>query len=102
MISQTLQTLANQVATSFQKARLYARTQEHLQVMTTLQSISHTVASSLDLDEILNNVIQLFKDSFGYTYLSIYLLDGDTLHLGAQLGYPEWNIDARDPYHRWV
>jgi diguanylate cyclase (GGDEF)-like protein len=86
---QTLQTLANQVATSFQKARLYARTQQHLQVMTTLQSISHTVASSLELDEILNNVIQLLKDSFGYTYLSIYLLDGDTLHLGAQLGYPK-------------
>jgi diguanylate cyclase (GGDEF)-like protein len=85
---QTLQTLANQVATSFQKARLYARTQQHLQVMTTLQSISHTVASSLELDEILDNVIQLLKDSFGYTYLSIYLLDGDTLHLGAQLGYP--------------
>jgi diguanylate cyclase (GGDEF)-like protein len=85
---QTLQTLANQVATSVQKARLYARTQDHLQVMTTLQSISHTVASSLELDEILNNVIQLLKDSFGYTYLSIYLLDGDTLHLGAQLGYP--------------
>jgi len=85
---QTLQTLANQVATSFQKARLYARTQQHLQVMTTLQSISHTVASSLELDEILDNVILLLKDSFGYTYLSIYLLDGDTLHLGAQLGYP--------------
>ncbi|HEY9526306.1 MAG TPA: sensor domain-containing diguanylate cyclase [Anaerolineales bacterium] len=86
---QTLQTLANQVATSFQKARLYARTQQHLQVMTTLQSISHTVASSLELDEILDNVILLLKDSFGYTYLSIYLLDGDTLHLGAQLGYPD-------------
>src|SRR6185295_13705550 len=45
---QTLQTLANQVATAIQKARLYARTQQHLQVMTTLQSISHAVASSLD------------------------------------------------------
>ena len=85
---QTLQTVANQVATSIQKARLYARTQEHLQIMTTLRSISHTVASSLDLEKILDNVIQLLKDSFGYTYLSIYLLDGDTLHLGAQLGYP--------------
>jgi diguanylate cyclase (GGDEF)-like protein len=86
---QTLQTLANQVATSLQKARLYARTQKHLQVMTTLQSISHTVTSSLDLDEILNNVIQLLKDSFGYTYLSIYLLDEDILYLGTQLGYPD-------------
>jgi diguanylate cyclase (GGDEF)-like protein len=57
--------------------------------MTTLQSISHTVTSSLDLDEILDNVIQLLKDSFGYTYLSIYLLEEDALYLGTQLGYPE-------------
>lgn len=89
---QTLQTLANQVATSLQKARLYERTQKHLQIMTTLQSISHTVTSSLDLDEILNNVIQLLKDSFGYTYLSIYLLEEGTLYLGAQLGYPDTQL----------
>jgi diguanylate cyclase (GGDEF)-like protein len=99
---QTLKTLANQVATSIQKARLQARTREHLQVMTTLQSISHTVASSLELDKILNNVIQLLKDSFGYTYLSIYLLDGDTLHLGAQLGYPEDMLIHEIPITRGV
>jgi diguanylate cyclase (GGDEF)-like protein len=86
---QTLQTLANQVATSLQKARLYARTQEHLRVMTTLQSISHAITSSLDVDEILSNVIQLLKDSFGYSYISVYLWDADVLRLGAQLGYPE-------------
>jgi len=86
---QTLQTLANQVATSVEKARLYARSQEHLQVMTMLQSVSHTITSSLELEEILNNVLQSLKDSFGYTYASIYLFDGDVLHMGAQLGYPE-------------
>lgn len=86
---QALQTLANQVATSLQKARLYARTQEHLQVMTALQSVSHVITSSLEINQILNNVIQLLRDSFGYTYISVYLLDGDVLHLGAQLGYPE-------------
>jgi len=89
---QTLQALANQVATSLQKARLYERTQTHLQIMTTLQSISHTVTSSLDLDEILNNVIQLLKDSFGYSYLSIYLFEDGTLYMGAQLGYPDTQI----------
>jgi diguanylate cyclase (GGDEF)-like protein len=86
---QTLQTLANQVATSLQKARLYARTQEHLRVMTTLQSISHAITSSLEVDKILSNVIQLLKDSFGYSYISVYLWDADVLRLGSQLGYPE-------------
>ena len=94
---QTLQTLANQVATSIQKARLYARTQEHLQVMTTLQSVSYTIASSLELDEIFNNVLQLLKDSFGYTYIGIYLFDGDVLHLGAQLGYPDGQLIPEIP-----
>jgi diguanylate cyclase (GGDEF)-like protein len=85
----TLQALANQVATSLQKARLYGRTQEHLQVMTALQSFSRTVTSSLDINEILSNVIKLLKSSFGYTYIGVYLLDGDVLHLGAQVGYPD-------------
>lgn len=99
---QTLQTLANQVATSLQKARLYARTQRHLQVMTTLQSISHAVTSSLDLDEILNNVIQLLKDSFGYSYLSIYLLEENVLYMGAQLGYPDTQIIHEIPINSGV
>lgn len=84
----TLQALADLIATALQKARLHARTQEHLRVMTTLQSISQAVSSSLDLDKILHNVIQLLKDSFGYTYMGIYLLNGETLCLGAQIGYP--------------
>jgi len=86
--TQTLQTLANQVATSLQKARLYTRTQEHLQVMTTLQSVSQVVMSSLEVDEILHNVMKLLKETFGYTYISVYLLDGDILRLGAEIGYP--------------
>jgi len=86
---QTLKTLANQVAISLQKARLHAQTQEHLRVMTTLQSVSQAVASSLELSEILHNVIKLLKDTFGYTYISVYLLEDNVLHLGAQLGYPD-------------
>ena len=86
---QTLQTLANQVANSIQKARLYTRVQNHLQVVATMQSVSQVVSSSLEQDEILHNVIKLLKESFGYTYISIYLLQDDRLHLGAQIGYPD-------------
>jgi len=57
--------------------------------MITLHSVSHAVTSSLELSEILQNVIESLKESFGYTYISIYLLDGDVLRLGAVLGYPE-------------
>lgn len=93
----TLQTLADQIATAIQKARLYTRTQQHLQVMTTLQSVSHAVASSLELNEILQNVIEVLKDSFGYTYISIYLLDDEVLCLGAEIGYTGERIIHRIP-----
>jgi diguanylate cyclase (GGDEF)-like protein len=85
---QTLQTLANQVATAIEKARLYARAQRHIQVMTILQSVSDAVTSSLDLTEILSSVIELLKNACGYSYISVYLLDGQMLRLGAELGYP--------------
>lgn len=94
---QTLQTLANQVAISLQKARLYARSQEHLQVMTMLQSVSQAVMSSLELEEILHNVMKLLKETFGYTYISIYLLDEDVLRLGVEFGYPKEMIIREIP-----
>ena len=86
---QTFQTMANQVATSIQKARLYARAHEHLQMLTTLQSVSHAVTGSLVLNDILQTVITLLKNSLGYSYISIYLLEERVLRLGAELGYPE-------------
>ncbi len=86
---QTLQTLANQVATAIQKARLYARAQEHIQGMTTLQTVSAAISSSLELNEILRNIIEILKTSYGYHYISIYLLEGNILRLGTQLGYPD-------------
>jgi diguanylate cyclase (GGDEF)-like protein len=86
---QTLQTMANQVATSIQKARLYARAQDHIQGMTILQSVSNAVTSSLELNEILKNIIKLLQDSCGYNYISVYLLEDDVLRLGAEVGYPK-------------
>ncbi len=85
---QTLQTLTSHVVTAIQKARLYARAQEHLRAITTLQSISQTVSSSLDLHKIFQTVVQLLKDTFDYSYISIYLLENEVLQLGAQVGYP--------------
>jgi|GEM_PF-602247 len=86
---QTLTTLTSHVVTAVQKARLYRQAQDHLRAITTLQSISQTVTSSLDLQNIFQTVIQLLKDTFDYTYLSIYLLEENILRLGAQLGYPQ-------------
>jgi diguanylate cyclase (GGDEF)-like protein len=86
---QTLETLANQVSASLQRARLYSSTQEHLRIMTAVQSISDVISNSLELEVISEAVVKVLKHSFGYTHVSIYLLREDYLYLGAQLGYSE-------------
>ena len=85
----TLETLANQISASLQRASLYSHAQEHLRVMSTVQAVSRVIVSSLDLETIFRTVVKELKETFGYTHVSIYLLNEDYLHLGAQVGYPE-------------
>jgi len=90
------ETLANHIATALQSARLYSDAQVRLREMTALQSVSQTIVSSLKLDDIFATVVQLLHDHFAYAYPSIYELNGDRLHLKAQVGYPQemilWDI----------
>ncbi|HRQ24044.1 MAG TPA: histidine kinase N-terminal 7TM domain-containing protein [Anaerolineales bacterium] len=85
--AQTLETIANQISASLQRASLYSRTQEHLRIMSTVQVVSQVISASLDLETILNSVVKILKDTLGYSHIGIYLLEGDTLHLGTQVGY---------------
>lgn len=99
---QMLETLAKQISSAMQRARLYAETREHLQVMSAVQSLSRVVLSSLDLKEIYASVLDVLKESFGYKYVSIYLLEGETLHLGAQYGYAEEHAPSEISIYRGV
>jgi diguanylate cyclase (GGDEF)-like protein len=92
---QTLDTLSSHMLTAVQKARLYAQTQAHLHAITTLQSMSQAILSSLELQQVFETVIQLLQDTFGYSYVSIYLLEREVLHLAAQVGYPN-ELTIRD------
>ncbi len=86
---QTLQTLTSHVVTAIQKARLFEHAQGQLRALTTLQFVSQMVGSSLDLHEIFETVVHMLKNTFDYTYISIYLLEDQVLRLGAEVGYPE-------------
>ncbi|MCC7117505.1 MAG: diguanylate cyclase [Anaerolineales bacterium] len=86
---QMTQTLASQVSASLQRARLFAKTWAHLKVISTVQEVSHLLSSSLDLDEVFKIFVKILRDTFHYSHVSIYLLEGETLRLGVQSGYPE-------------
>ncbi len=92
---QAMETLTHQVSSAIERARLYARTREHLQVMSAVQAVSQVVSSSLDLEKICASVVKALNLAFIYTYISIYLLKDDDLYLSAQIGYDEKQIPPK-------
>ena len=87
-IVHTFQTLTSHTVTAIQRARLFAVARDRLRAITAVQAVSQTVSSSLELEQIFQTVIETLQNTFGYNFVSIYLLDGEVLRLGAQIGYP--------------
>ena len=87
-IVHTFQTLTSHTVTAIQRARLFAVARDRLRAITAVQSVSQTVSSSLELEKIFQTVVETLQNTFGYNFVSIYLLEGEVLRLGAQIGYP--------------
>ncbi|RJP52319.1 MAG: diguanylate cyclase [Anaerolineaceae bacterium] len=85
----TLETFSSQISASLQRASLHAETQESLRALFAMQTISKSIASSLDLETIAGRVVHGLKEAFGYSHVSIYLLEDDYLNLVTEVGYPE-------------
>ena len=98
----TMQTLASHLAIAIQKAHLFAEARDNITSITALQSVTETVTSSLELDNVFKIVVQLLKETYGYTYVSIYLLEDSTLQLGAQAGYPQEMIIYEIPVNMGI
>ena len=86
-IVNTFQTLTSHTVTAIQRARLFAVAGDRLRAITAVQAVSQTVSSSLELEQIFQTVVETLQTTFGYNFVSIYLLEGEVLRLGAQIGY---------------
>ena len=86
--AQTLETLATQISASIQRAVLYNQAQSNLKFMSAIQTVTKAVTSSLDVKVIFETVVNGLKQLFGYSHISIYILNDEYLELGAQVGYP--------------
>lgn len=78
---------AGQIALAVAKAQFYDAERRRAAQLAALQSVSQAVASSLQLGQVFETVVQVLHDTFNYHYVSIYRLDGEMLRLGAQVGY---------------
>ena len=82
-----LSTLAGQLAVIIENARLYQETDRRLRESETLQEVSRLVNSSLEPDQIFQTVVETLASAFGYSMVSIYMMDGEGLRLGTEVGY---------------
>lgn len=79
--------LARRVAVAVDSASLFRDTQRRLAELATVQRVAQAITSALRLDEICRTVVQQIHTAFGYRLISIYLRQGDALHLQAEIGY---------------
>ena len=70
-----LKGLGIQAAIAIENTHLFESTQQHLREMDALYRTSQSLASSLDADELIGDVVYLLKQIFNYYHAQIFLLD---------------------------
>ncbi|MCC7358181.1 MAG: GAF domain-containing protein [Anaerolineales bacterium] len=80
------QSLAAQMALAILEAQVYAAEQRRADQFAALAQASRTVTSSLELDDMLDEVLDVVDDRFGYKAARIFLLHDDRLVFQAGIG----------------
>lgn len=88
-----LNALSIQAAIALENTRLFEATQQSLKEINALYRTSQGLASSLDTDELIEEVVNLLQQNFGYYHTQIYLMDASDGDLVLKSGSGE--IGAR-------
>ncbi|HQE25790.1 MAG TPA: PAS domain S-box protein, partial [Candidatus Atribacteria bacterium] len=88
-ISGFIQTFVHQVATSGERAQLFSQLERYINMMHSLHSIDRTIASSLDLQMVLNLTLKEAIRHLEVNAMGVYLIDPSTqiLHYRAGMGF---------------
>jgi len=95
-----LNTLSFQAAIAIENTRLFEITQQSLQEVNALYLTNQGLASSLDTDELINDVVNLLQKNFGYYHVQIYLLDSENGDLVLKSGSGEIGTHMLKEEHR--
>ncbi len=85
-VQAVFQSLAAQMALAILEAQVYAAEQRRADQFAALAQASRTVASTLELDDMLDEVLDVVDDRFGYKAARIFLLHDDQLVFHAGIG----------------
>jgi signal transduction histidine kinase len=84
-----LLSIANQAAIAVENARLYEKVTERMREATALYKVSNLLMRTLNLDQVLEQVLDILQKSFGYLDCAILLVDEESeeLEVKAARGY---------------
>lgn len=79
--------LVRRAAIAVENAQLYRGVRRRVAELATMQRVARAAVSALRLDQLCQTVVDQIHQAFGYQLVSIYLREGDSLHLQAYVGY---------------
>jgi len=95
-----LNSLGIQAAIALENTRLFETTQQRLKEVNALYQTSQGLASSLNTNELIEDVVSLLQRNFGYYHTQIYLMDPATGELVLKSDRGETGTRLRGMEHR--
>ena len=74
-----LRALAGNIAIAVEDTRLYSTLRRRAEQLTTISEVSSAITSTLNLDELLDQVVSMIQKRFGYPYVHLF-----TVHTGRR------------------
>ena len=81
---------------------LFITAERQARELALLGDVQGALARKLDLSDLMQTVVEAIAKSFGYTFVSLYVLDGDVLWLKHQVGYKAENVIDAIPANQGV
>jgi GAF domain-containing protein/two-component sensor histidine kinase len=88
--------LADQAATALENARLFQTEERRARQLAVVNRVGLDITSILDLDQLTQRVVEAIRDAFGYYYVGVAMVEGDSIVLRASVGgdVPGWTASG--------
>ncbi len=83
-----LRALADQIAIAVEDSRLYSNLRRRADQLSAVAEVGRAVASILDLDTLLNEVVTLIHGQFGYPFARLFTVDPTRQQIVCRAGLP--------------
>ncbi|MGQ9817282.1 MAG: diguanylate cyclase [bacterium] len=89
-----LELIGDRLSVAFHNAMLYEDALARSRELSVSFTIAQSLVSTLDLDDVLNRILEVIRENFGYENCAILLIDKKTneLYVRASRGYPDYLI----------